>query len=746
MNLALCFQSISIFRRPQRDSARLVFQIAPNSPSGSTGKFNLSRVKSAWLCLLLGGLACSGIEHAVLMAEEPESVTESFGLLAHWPFDEDYSSTVNNELYQGKPVGGDFIRIAKDRSTVKIGNGALRLDSGPRSGDKTYVSIRNPLFGLHNSDVFTVVAWYRYDDLSGDGSDVRNFVWESTPAYSLAFGLRLEQGQRDAEWWFQTASHSTISDGTGPKIDANKWQHAAMVWNRDQGHARFYHNGLLRDDIALPDGEELEEMTGFHIGNHRGGDGARDWDGYIDDVGVYDLELTPRQIRALAEGTDNGGAVHAGNILERVPEPTVQTVIQRPKDFEPPLPLWNGLQSQGPLVGHVSDRSAIIWARVPFAGSYDLEVRIHGDEVPAQRVQAVARETEDWCLRWEINGLKANSKYQYRIQRDSETLWQGESFYFHTAPAPDLPAQVTLVFGSCASSETSSIWTRIRDEGADGVVLLGDTPYIDVTDLDRVRDAYRRLSSVPPLAETFRSIPFWGTWDDHDFGRNDSDGTLPGKEHSRHGFVNYRPNLTFGHDDQGIYTKFRYGPVEVFLLDTRWFSRTEASWADPEKPTLLGKRQWEWLKAGLLASDASFKILACGMIWDDKKNSESDDWGTYMHERQALQSWLGDNQIEGVVLMGGDIHVSRLLKYDTVEQVGYPLYQFISSPMHGSVIPSLNVPHPALIQSAEEPFVFLKLSVDSTVTPAKLEAVWMNRDGKTIFDVHIDRDELSRSN
>ena len=207
----------------------------------------------------------------------------------------------------------------------------------------------------------------------------------------------------------------------------------------------------------------------------------------------------------------------------------------------------------------------------------------------------------------------------------------------------------------------------------------------------------------------------------------------------------YRPNATFGRNDQGIYTKFRYGPIEVFLLDTRWFSRTESSWADPEKPTLLGKEQWNWLKEGLLASDATFKLLACGMIWDDKKNGESDDWGTYMHERQALQDWLGDHQIEGVVLIGGDIHVSRLLKYDTVQQVGYPLYQFIVSPMHGSVIPSLNVPHPALVRSAEEPHVFLKLHADTTVTPATLEATWINREGKTLFGIQLDRGDLSRA-
>ena len=486
-------------------------------------------------------------------------------------------------------------------------------------------------------------------------------------------------------------------------------------------------------------------MTGFHIGNHRAGDGARDWDGYVDEVAAYDLELTPRQIRALVDGRFGDQNVHAGNVLQRVPESATQKLIERPPDLKPPLPYWHELQSQGPLVGHVSDQSAILWARIPIAGTYDLEISLPDDGASGRRVQAEALESNDWCLHWSVSDLKANSKYQYSIHRGSEVLLEGDVYFFHTAPDPDQAAQVTLAFGSCADFETSSIWTRMKDEGAQGVVMMGDTPYIDTTNLDDVRSAYRRFSSVQTLAETMRSTPFWGTWDDHDFGRNDSDGTMPGKENSRRGFVEYRPNPSFGHDQQGIYTKFRYGPVEVFLLDTRWFARTEMSWADPDKPTLLGQRQWEWLQAGLLASEATFKILACGMIWDDKQNSESDDWGTYMHERQALQTWLGDNRIEGVVLMGGDIHVSRLLKYDTTRQVGYPLYQFITSPLHNRVIPSLNVPHPALIRSAVEPFVFLKLTVDTTVTPATLKAVWMNRDGEVIFEVLTDEDELSRS-
>ena len=121
----------------------------------------------------------------MLKGDQIKSASEGFGLLAHWSFDYDYSSSVNNDLYQGKPVGGSSVQIIQDKKLVRIGDGALRLNSDSSSINKSFVSIRNPLFGYHNAEVFTVVAWYRYEDLSGDGSDDRNFIWESTPGLSL---------------------------------------------------------------------------------------------------------------------------------------------------------------------------------------------------------------------------------------------------------------------------------------------------------------------------------------------------------------------------------------------------------------------------------------------------------------------------------------------------------------------------------------------------------------------------------
>lgn len=201
-----------------------------------------------------------------------------------------------------------------------------------------------------------------------------------------------------------------------------------------------------------------------------------------------------------------------------------------------------------------------------------------------------------------------------------------------------------------------------------------------------------------------------------------------------------KSSLTDPVDGEGVYTPFRRGPVEVFLLDPRWFSRTEPSWADPSQTTGIGRVQWEWFRTALSESTATFKAIATGMIWDDKKNSESDDWHTYAHEREAIFDFIAAERIPGCFLMGGDIHVSRALNYGP--RVGYDLWQFIVSPLHDSTIPSLNVPHPDLVHSAVEPHVFLKLVADTTVAQPTLTATWINRAGDRLFEVHRTADQM----
>lgn len=397
----------------------------------------------------------------------------------------------------------------------------------------------------------------------------------------------------------------------------------------------------------------------------------------------------------------------------------------------------------GPVLGHSDETTAMVWMRATGTGEFTLEVspEAGGESV---LLRETALETNDLCIHWKVDGLLPGSRYRYRILHQGKVIAGDAGQILTTAPRADSPARVRLAISSCATEDAGSraVWNRMAEEQVDAVVLIGDTPYIDSTELEKQTKRHREFAAVPEYQSLLKSRPCWWTWDDHDFAGNDAGGLAAGKENTRLVFTRYRPSREFGDGTGGIYTSFRRGPVEVFVLDTRWFSMTEPSFAGSHRPTMLGAKQWEWLQKGLLSSTAPFKLLACGVIWDDKENFESDDWGTYQHELSAIRKFIGEKAITGVILVGGDIHASRVLQYKTQKSIGYDLVQFIASPIHGSTIPSLNVYNPDLVRSAVEPNVFLRVDADSTVSPAEFHAALINKSGETVFSYHLTEDDL----
>lgn len=431
-------------------------------------------------------------------------------------------------------------------------------------------------------------------------------------------------------------------------------------------------------------------------------------------------DLSPLSRRAFLAGSVAAGLSTLGDAAGNAPAPAL-----------------------GPVLGDSDATSAMVWMRAASAGTYTLELTPEAGGTPIT-VPQTATAQDDLCLHWKVDGLSPATRYRYRILQGDRPVADDPAQVLTTAPPPEAPGKVRLAISSCALEDEGSraVWQRMAAENVDAVVLIGDTPYIDSTALDTLTQRHREFAAVPEYQALLRSRPCWWTWDDHDFAGNDASGLAAGKENSRLVFTRYRPQRRYGDGTGGIYTSFRRGPVEVFLLDTRWYAMTEPSFAASHKPTLLGARQWQWLQSALLASTAPFKLLACGIIWDDKENKESDDWGTYQHELTAIQSFIGTRKIPGVILVGGDIHASRVLKYRTAKTVGYDLIQFIASPIHGRTIPSLNVYHPDLVRSAVEPHVFLRVDADSTASPPRFHASLINKAGETVFSYHLSATEL----
>ncbi len=401
----------------------------------------------------------------------------------------------------------------------------------------------------------------------------------------------------------------------------------------------------------------------------------------------------------------------------------------------------------GPMVGHVdTDSARLLIRRGEVERSLRLRVTNSDGQLVAMEEQSAEPEN-DFVVKFHVTGLTPATKYQYRITElvDSRevSIAIDDDQFFRTGSLDRRNERVTLCFTSCVDIEANPMWKDIQKLRPDMMFLMGDTPYIDTTDLSRVRRRHREFLNIPVFAEMLHNTPTVGTWDDHDFGLNNGNGRnmRAGKATTRKGFSEYRAHGQFGSGSEGVYHSVDLGMIEVFLLDPRYFSQTEPSPVDPSQPTCFGREQWQWLLSGLRKSKAPFKVLSMGAIWQDKKNSETDDMFTYWYERDALLDYVAREKIGGVVLLGGDIHVSRHLIHP--QRVGYDLHDFIISPGHKRVISQLDVYHPSLRWSLIEGHQFLSLTADGSSGEPKLIAEFRQGGDVTNRTVTLTQSDLA---
>ena len=411
------------------------------------------------------------------------------------------------------------------------------------------------------------------------------------------------------------------------------------------------------------------------------------------------------------------------------------------------LPMVVPAQSAGPLVGTVKPTEARFLYR---PGASEVLLRLSVLDASQQVVgssETTSLAANDYVAQFHVTGLQANTRYQYKIDDRTNptpvTLVEASpDREFKTTTPTGTPGVVTTAFLSCANNTSEGVNERMGLLGIDYLFLMGDTPYIDTSDLAVIRQKHRDYLRTPFLASLIARTPTVGVWDDHDFGLNNGNGVsfAAGKPNTLKAFVEYRAHDQYGTGTEGVYHKVDLGVMEVFMLDPRWFSQTAASPVDPTQKTCFGSAQWQWLLDALKNSRAPFKVIGFGEVWQDKKNTETDDMFTYWYERDALLDYIRDQKIPGVVLQGGDIHLSRHLIHP--QRLGYDLHDFITSPAHTSTIASLDVPHPDLEWSLIEPNQFLTLTADTRVNPPVLTARYMRADGSIAREVVIPYTQL----
>ena len=230
-------------------------------------------------------------------------------------------------------------------------------------------------------------------------------------------------------------------------------------------------------------------------------------------------------------------------------------------------------------------------------------------------------------------------------------------------------------------------------------IYLGDNIYGDTENMRVLRKKYRTLKTDPHYKKFAAVTPIIATWDDHDFGLNDSGRHYRKKEASKKIFLQFfkepKHSDRFAHN--GIYTSYNLTSggknIQVILLDLRTFRDNLKAYdgflagdslhsyvldyspqLNPDS-TLLGAEQWKWLEQQLL-QPADVRIIGSSTQFATQFNGY-ETWANFPLEQERFLQLIGQTKANGVIFISGDLHYAEL-SYIKPEGL-YGIYDLTSS-------------------------------------------------------------------
>ncbi len=353
--------------------------------------------------------------------------------------------------------------------------------------------------------------------------------------------------------------------------------------------------------------------------------------------------------------------------------------------------------ASGPMVCYGEMREVMVWVQTTVKASVSLRYREKGNngnwkETP----EAETNKETAYTAKLIATPLEPGKKYDYRIVLNGKERMFPFRTEFQTPPLwqwrTDPPA-FSVAAGSCLYVNEAQydrpgkpyggdyqILTAIAEKKPDIMIWLGDNVYLREADWysrTGILHRYTHTRSLPELQPLMASAQNYAIWDDHDYGPNDSDRGYWRKEVSLEAFRLFWGNPSFGINGKpSITTAFEWGDAQFFLLDNRW-DRTPNDRKTGNRQ-MFGKEQLDWLIDNLASSKATFKVVVAGgqML---NPSTQYETFSRFPEERREFLEALEKENINGVILLTGDIHSGELA---VLKREGtYPLYEITTSPL-----------------------------------------------------------------
>ncbi len=360
------------------------------------------------------------------------------------------------------------------------------------------------------------------------------------------------------------------------------------------------------------------------------------------------------------------------------------------------------LLQSGPMVGYSTMKEVMLWTQT----NKPAEVKFVYWELAKPNTKfstsKVNTKKEDGytahCLADELEPGKA---YGYQLYINNKLVKRPYKLEFKTQPLWQYrtePPAFKFVIGSCNFINEEGydrpgkpyggnyeIFGSIYKENADFMVWMGDNTYLREPDWNSwtgILHRYTHTRSTPEMQSVLGSMHHYATWDDHDYGPNDSDRSFWNKELTTKAFKLFWANPNYDVTGKGgIAGTFFWNDVQFFLLDDRYFRIPEHR-RDGTPRTVLGEDQLQWLIDAITFSRASFKFIVIGsQVLNTATVAEN--YANYPEERQRLINAIWESKARGVIFLDGDRHHTVLSVLE--EEWHYPLYDLTVSPLTAGV-------------------------------------------------------------
>lgn len=280
----------------------------------------------------------------------------------------------------------------------------------------------------------------------------------------------------------------------------------------------------------------------------------------------------------------------------------------------------------------------------------------------------------------DFQNLAPNKKYQLLIKKDSQVLARR---YFHLLDTEKDFFSVALE--SCTSDivHLPLLWDNLKSHKPDYLFMLGDNVYGDlfkdyaeITE-EHLWDRYFRSLRVFKIFQQEELTPVLAIWDDHDYGKNNSDSSYEKKDFTLflfRTFFNQNKNTPVIKQGPGTSFVFSVKKHHFVFLDVRSFRSPNSM----REGTYFSDEQVKWVKEQFSRNPTDSFWLISGSQWFG--TADQDESFEVNHPENAYK-FITDIDIAkyDVQLISGDSHFSEFKKIPLPEKA---IYEITSSAMH----------------------------------------------------------------